>query len=532
MSDNDIGIYYGGKILRNLLYLCSLFFITFQAIGSDQCGKTTAKTCPRTGSTLLDDTYPTAAFVISNGSFKKDSKNGAEVPSDFILKVLKSYNYDSKNSPKIIVPSRGSSFESIKADLKKKIAASNGKIPEEILDNVVHVESEDYTWQQDYFESFFDPTTGKPVLRNVSSYSGVNSSDGVESLVSKNTCNIKQGIPLAKSHESRVNSEMGGNIEGLPGGSCLVGANAGIDYINQFCGNEENVVQIDVGWLTVGHVDELIKVLPNTKNPDDECGFSVMVASPRKALELLGTPRFANNSFIDLTPNSAVSENTEQMLKYRAKGRAGNVLCSLLKDDILPKRGEDAKQSSDEAKVIQAYNKIINCIIPSAHAGEVITSGETCEKNLLSVTNYEFRDALQADEELRLYNELVQKKMDEAKLKIEKQITKNLPKCAGKVNFIDVPNLFSGVMKENEDGSKELPKEGNGDSLLPNPTNSVIANDTVIFSDPQNSLFKEYLEVQMKENGLKTDYIDTWEYAHLGDGNLHCSSHSIPYCKP
>lgn len=497
-----------------------------------------AKKCPSSGTTLLDDTYPSAAYVISNKAFKDGSENAEKLPSEFILKVFKAHKYAIKG-PKVVVPSTPASYQKIREDLKQKIKDSNGKIPESILDNVVRAEGSDYTWQQDYFESFFDPTTGNPSLRGVESYKrGVGSPEEAVQLLTEamdeKSCKPKSGPLLKHSKNSRTNGEMGGNIEGLPGGSCLVGANAGLDYIEQFCGDKENIVQIDVGWLTVGHVDELVKVIPS-KDSKDECGFSIMIASPSKAIELLGEPRFQNQSFFNLSPNTEIDK--EVMVEYRTSGKSGTLVCSLLKNKILPTRGTDNSPNKDGNgnKIKQVFNQFfLNSLITSAHAGSgaEATSNFSCEKNLLTMTNVELRNAFNEDEDLKKYNELVQEKMNESKKKIEAQILKKLPQCKGQFNFIEVPNLFSGVLKENEDGTKELPLEGNGDSLLPNPTNSVIANKTMLFSDTQNANFNEYLKKEMNKNGLEADFLDTWEYAHLGDGNLHCSTHTIPYCRP
>jgi hypothetical protein len=59
-----------------------------------------------------------------------------------------------------------------------------------------------------------------------------------------------------------------------------------------------------------------------------------------------------------------------------------------------------------------------------------------------------------------------------------------------------------------------------------------MVNDTLISPEPNNKIFKEYVDHEYKKRGLKTDYIDTFEYAHMGNGNLHCSTHEIRKCKP
>lgn len=67
---------------------------------------------------------------------------------------------------------------------------------------------------------------------------------------------------------------------------------------------------------------------------------------------------------------------------------------------------------------------------------------------------------------------------------------------------------------------------------MPNPTNSVVANKDLIYSEPQSAQYRDYLDKEMKSIGVKAKFRDMWAYFHIGDGNLLCSSYSISYCKP
>jgi hypothetical protein len=155
-----------------------------------------------------------------------------------------------------------------------------------------------------------------------------------------------------------------------------------------------------------------------------------------------------------------------------------------------------------------------------------------CERNIDTITNMEFRDAFNNSQTLVEYNRLVQEKMDAIEREILDRVFARLPQCRAFVRVVKVPDLFYGHGMENNDGSFSLPIEGNGGSIFPNPTNSVISNNTILFSDPQNGSFREYLQRESASLGLSSSFLDTWDYAHLGDGNLHCSSHTIPYCNP
>ena len=54
----------------------------------------------------------------------------------------------------------------------------------------------------------------------------------------------------------------------------------------------------------------------------------------------------------------------------------------------------------------------------------------------------------------------------------------------------------------------------------------------MIFSDTENGAYNDYLKNEMEKRGINYSSVRTWDYAHLGQGNLHCSSHTIPYCRP
>jgi len=185
-----------------------------------------AKACPASGSTLLDDTYPSAGIVISVSPTYRTGES-IKIPADFILKVLEGYEY-SDSAPNIIVPAHPDDLKLMLRTLSEKVVASKGKIPSQALRKIVPVSAESYTWQQDYFESFVDTKTGKPNLRRIESYDRVHKSS-VNNLVSfTKGCDFTEGEGIKTDHRQRVNGgksfgngEMGGNIEGLPGGFLL-----------------------------------------------------------------------------------------------------------------------------------------------------------------------------------------------------------------------------------------------------------------------------------------------------------------------
>ncbi len=522
-----------------LLTLSSCFILGF----------TFAKPCPTSGSTLLDDTYPVKAFVVSaTAEHIVNSRDSAEMPSRFIADLAESYNY--KDIPDILIPTNDEVFKKVQVSLKMKLEAKlSPEEVQEVLARLKQVPTEiPYKWHQDYFESFVDLKTGTPELRRIEIMTRGNT-DATEGLPSadatKRLANSVSGISLGETLKSidrtsddlTDSGELGGNIEGLPGGLCLVGNNQSSGYARQFCKDDKNIVKVDVNWLTVGHVDEIFKVIP-TKIQDGrppECNFALMTASPNKALELLENPRVGNSKFFNLEEAEGIQEYRDQSFYSRTVRESGSKICDLVKTYIVPERAKLLEQENEEQSMPQEVKEaFLNLIIPMSHAKLSIKRKEKhCSKELPEVTNREMINAIKQDKELIEYNRLVQESINNSIDKIKDSILERLPQCRNYFKTIEVPDLFfGGPLVELEDGAKELPQPGNGHSLLPNPTNSVIANDTIIFPDPQNNVFGNYIEAEMEKNRLKVKRIETWDYAHVGQGNLHCTSHSIPWCDP
>lgn len=57
--------------------------------------------------------------------------------------------------------------------------------------------------------------------------------------------------------------------------------------------------------------------------------------------------------------------------------------------------------------------------------------------------------------------------------------------------------------------------------------------NSLIISDPgENATFSEYMRAEYKKRGITARFVDTSLYAHAGDGNLHCATHTVHICRP
>lgn len=550
-----------------------------------------APKCPSSGSTLLDDTYPVQAFVVSNAPFIKGGPSAVNVTRDFILNIYNSY--DVKENPEVILPlDTIEEFNEVKASLRKSL--QDKKVSEEEikirLEKLKHFEAPSYTWQQDWFESFINPKTGRPVLRQMQSYDrGTNSTTATHAMAQLSQCEMSGGKELIADFPTNEeidaynlgrdqfsenvpgrsfnSGEMGGNIEGAPGGLCLLGDNIGKNLQYEICGNNDNVIEIKTSWLRVGHVDEIFKILPT--NYEDgrpkECQFSLMVASPRKALELLkdsgnknrkffeGTPTYddknkqslsdelrAKNSFnLCLKYDETIRQKVERMNPEKLLGPQGakSVFIKKLYRALMLQAQNDTTRNNTtrDARRLKFKEEYDNYKKQAeAEYQRQLNAMNSCKENYKEILNHEMLEIVNKDKEIQELNALIQESIDRDVAETKKQILNRLPQCKSYFNVLEAPSLFEGMgMTVNaKTGKKELLRGGTVDSILPNPTNGVVMNKNYLISDSENGVFNDYIEKELKKRKLKMTKINTWEYSHLGKGNMHCSSHSIPYCQP
>jgi hypothetical protein len=212
--------------------------------------------------------------------------------------------------------------------------------------------------------------------------------------------------------------------------------------------------------------------------------------------------------------------------------RENGIFMELFKNHIFPARESaptPVRPPAPGARTIDGAF-IMSKIVDTAYANSV---RDYMLSGMMSATNGEIYDAIQADDEIRDYNMLVQKEMDQIRRDVVGRIGQDLPQCRNNINVIEVPNLFHGApVVRHRDGTMELPVPGFGDAMLPNPTNGIITNHTMVYPQQFNRAFTGYLTGATAATGLAVDYVDTWDYAHRGNGNLHCSTHALRYCRP
>jgi hypothetical protein len=571
--------------------------------------------CPQTSSAILDERYPVSGVVVSTGSEE------AFAPG-VIYEVMKAYDFE--QVPPIAVPTRNEPFQSMINKLKERLSL-DGKSPKEIeslLSRIKHLNRTPYTWQQDYFESFFDPANGRPVIRENIRYLGkrgvARTATDLSKFLSEKESPVKRGKDYISWTKENMDADSGGNIEALPGGLCLVGQNQNPKTARQFCA-EDDEVRINTDWLTVGHVDEIVKVVKDPTG-EDPCNFNIIIASPQKAMEEL--KKNTTDYFFGDFP-----QNKDFIVENITFGEGhGALFCEMYIDSWIRKeemkqQGPHKKSDGNKVKVVDLFSDFL---MAKAYAGVRITRIEDDKKmspdtqQLLKdyalarqskkrvememkkveqqkqgvlekfedneMTKIEFEKEIDrldgnlevlADEQDNLVdflydpdnqeviyhdicpslaagltnedvfhavssgkigkvNKLIQSELDKAKEIIEGKLAKRLPQCRGKYQVLDVPNLFfsnSAEVVENQNGEVSL-EEYQANAITPNPTNGLLLNKSVLFSDPHSGAFRKSLEEVAAKSHLKSSFVDTWANSHVNEGNLHCSTHVIRHCRP
>lgn len=505
--------------------------------------------CPTSGSTILPENYPALAYVISDqpsGSFPSESARS--VPEKMILSILTHSNPD--QLPLILFPSSEASWERVQhaihqatrgqPQLRKKYLSTLRKVPQ----------TSSYTWQQDYFESFFDPKSGLPVVRGYDAY--FNSFNGIQRGVLNDLIqSANQGCRsfqsgsdlkyelLKKIPRQNSNAGAGGNIEGLPGGLCLFGNKQTPEYARQYCAPDSNHVQIDTSWLRVGHVDEIIHVHQNPK-AKPPCNFTLSITSPALALDLL--KKNSNQKFFQFFSNTPLAPDTENEFRARMEEYPLNMFCADLRDFLKNKTKEQSpgfENSPDHvptrvrpaAKWIPDFQWLIQ---KNAYADIVVKKkSDSFSFDCKEITNGEVAEFLDSSQgEIAKLNRKIQQSLEDSQKAISEKIKKRLPQC--QIDWVLLPNIYGGgnVVELDDGNTTELPY-GKIHSILPNMTNGLnVGEDAYIAPHPHHASFAQYTELAFRQAGIQTLWVDSWKFAHIGGGNIHCATHQIPVCRP
>lgn len=164
------------------------------------------------------------------------------------------------------------------------IAYSEFGLDRESFVQIINTGTEDATWAQDYFENAYDISSWQSNIIDIP-YSGTDTEWSSYAIGSYCRMPIlRHNAPI--DDETDNAGDYGGNIEALPDGSVVIGNNMRPGFRRHLQKSfAQKVRKIKLQWLTPGHVDEIISVLPLTNRSG--CQYVLAYASPAKAIELL-----------------------------------------------------------------------------------------------------------------------------------------------------------------------------------------------------------------------------------------------------
>lgn len=219
----------------------------------------------------------------------------------------------------------------------------------------------DYTtWVQDYFETVVDGESFLPSLLDLPYQSpGGDSIPGFLASV----CDFDL---VAQSEFQRkdkyVSGDYGGNIEALSDRLVIIGDSIHKDHLKDLKEQmAQEVVQVQVKWLDVGHVDELFSVIPG-KGGEGNCPSKILYASPAEGWKLLTRrdPQFEERELALRWDGERELEEGFDLRSCFRKG-AKNISCKMLFESNTTY--EKSIQASIQA-IKTAMKKHDTCAVP------------------------------------------------------------------------------------------------------------------------------------------------------------------------
>lgn len=476
--------------------------------------------CPGPGESLrgLDHSYPSGGmFALYTGD-----------NSGFLQDLVTEYLDDSPAGTFNLVLPR-THINELESDSALVEVINNSRV------NIIMVETMPAVkrWMQDSF--VFGTLDEKPAIYQLDHFAetGRQLEDRLACQIAK-SCDVPYLVPPdmvdpTNSNQNSLNS--GGNLEVLPGGTVYRGTiqsdgfggrhlepNAQIPFETsaqriqrealEEAGNR--VLDIDVSFLQVGHVDEIVSVVQTDRA--SPCDFAVLLASPEKAFELMETEAQASGG--DSTSSETSSgylNNFRSFFMAEAHAGATSLAARRRSDDPRDEScretsytqlaTEGATQRINPQRVEEIYNS--NCM----NGRHISSFVESDDYEILKRTNLEgslperpsITSIMQRNREL---------------------ILTELTETTGceEIPVVDVPVFFQG-----------------GLSYAPDLVNGVVhtnANNTSSIIMPRTYFrpFDDYMEEELSKLGVGSIFVHSVGYHNL-QGQVHCGTNTARICK-
>lgn len=342
-------------------------------------------------------------------------------------------------------------------------------------------------WMQDIMEFGYSELPGQIAARNVLETPRGRQLAGMPKTLLGEAMGYVKPVPAPPQGSSSLNS--GGNLECTPPFTSPEGKQYPFGRM-YFCKNRalspgdkladgyreflaaqvvQQPIEIDAGWLSVGHVDEIISFVP-AKN---KLGFKLLLASPKLGMQILEANR------------------TTRMLLGRTyvEGVAAEMLVSdLLKSGIDWKYTPTAQDRADYGTNTPELAELVKASSYKLTAASFIGFNREC-----------------------------QGRIDLA----EKKFSKALGLGSNDIGY--VPALY--IHPQN--------KALGADALTAGMVNMLVLGQECIAPRPFGPLvggvdmFEDSYRNTLKECGLNVAFVDDWHTYHLLKGEVHCGSNTL-----
>lgn len=432
----------------------------------------------------------------------------------------------------------------------------------------------------------FDPTTGK-IQYNFQKKSWHPESDELE------ICGVKTQMNDLGHQFFNPGYNRGGNVMVMPGGQCLVGESMSHEKALTLCGQGEGVeiVKIPTLGTTVGHIDELVNIIPS--NRPAPCNFNIVIADQEthdKILKENPDDRFFQDRYFITNkdtleefyfdPNHCQRNGCPARLPqvrvcefYRAYKTLLYFQNKLTRDMYqgAPRKGKS--RSQDKASLL------LDFFISPAFAGAARIGSETPEDleakkregeaKERAIKNYGLEYTDEVKDELKrsmkkcseLTNKDVLEVMSASNYSQIKEFIENQEQSSEN-DQVPIHRLLRNALYNIEGNQKantkiteslektrsilaqNIPAECREKAFIkvpylfidakavnPNPANVLAAGKVVITPEQINPAVGKFIERQYQELGFKPFTVNTFS-KHTGGGNVHCLTNELRLCAP
>lgn len=554
-------------------FILAIFSLNTSLLSADECNIIPSKLpkCPLRITKIAPKNFPAQVFYFDNRDLSELEVIADSLEEGQVLALPKNYNSltlatNPKNKGKIIILNDSVASKSSTAETSRPLSIPNPT-----------------GYQRDFTVFGFDSATGT-IIQNVRK-------SNMDESFNFSMCGLRVKQVDAGDKMGGEAANLGGNILGFPGGGCMVGENMDLGLARSLCGEGNPLIRLNVTGTTVGHIDELINIIPSNEN-ESPCNFSITVPSISEMNALL--EKDPNDLFFDPKQNNPpFKADGSPFLRNNGpgtwNGNSHQNICEKLELLSLLKNIENHQKTFFPGAIDKNSNgrsvflkKFINLFMQEATAGvSSVPTNDNCDDSPLRKSSMKPGDPKTAKDLCTVKAVINEYKYTSIKptpfkcsevknkdvlelLKIDASridsVINKIPKYKDGVNIKEHLDLISNLseLKLIPNGNQEIQEGINANmktlkanlpaectnknmittlpylfdgsrSINPNPANLLVVGKTSFIPKQFNSKVTDLISKKMSSAGLKTRELPTFSQ-HVGGGNVHCLTNEIRGC--